>query len=426
MAAVLFYILLAVVVVLTVFACYLLVRILQVFFKARRLEAMKNYETIIYSAVRKLGPEKTLETLLPNPKTQLLEEVLLRMGDEGAEGWRDKVARLYELSGFYEKRLHQLDSRFKFRRSQAARYIGRIGAQNAVSGLKELLWDDKEEVRDSALFALGRMGTREALEAMLMALERGDRWTEQRVAEAVEEAGDESRQLLVELLRDPNPERRAFAAEVMGRVAGPEEAPELAKALRDPDIDVRARSAGSLGKISENASRLPLLRALEDPEWEVRSQAAKALGHIGNAEDAERLVLCLRDHEWWVRQNAAAALREMGAAGEGPLIEALWDEDRFARETAAQVLEEASIVERIIEDIRESGDDIEGYRVIHRLAEIGCIGTLGQVLLDMPSDEMRGRLISHLSDIKNDELQTMIDRVLRSGGSNEAGGRDRR
>src|SRR4030042_4343635 len=140
MAAILFYILLVVVAVLVVFACYLLVRILQVFFKARRLEAMKNYETIIYSAVRKIGPEKTLETLLPNPKKHLLEEVLLRMGGEGAEGWGDNVARLYELGGFYEKRLKQIDSRFKFRRSDAARNIGRGGGAKRGSRVRGIFW----------------------------------------------------------------------------------------------------------------------------------------------------------------------------------------------------------------------------------------------------------------------------------------------
>jgi HEAT repeat protein len=396
MAAVLFYILLVVIVVLSVFACYLLVRILQVFFKARRLEAMKNYETIIYSAVRKLGPEKTLE-------------VLLRMGDEGAEGWKDKVARLYELGGFYEKRLRQLDSRLASQRVEGARCIGRMGEQQAVPRLKELLWDGREEVREASLFALGRMGTKEALEAMLGALDRGDRWTEEKVAEAVEEAGEESRQLLTRLLKDEDPGRRAFAAEVIGKVAGPEEAPELEAALEDEDIDVRARAADSLGRIKDAGSRQGLLRALDDPEWEVRSQAAKALGHIGDAEDAERLAQCLRDREWWVRQNAAAALREMGEAGEGPLIETLWGDDRFARETAAQILEEASLVERIVEDMRESGDNIEGYRVIRRLAEIGCAGTLSQVLLDMPEDEIKESLVSHLSGIDNPELEAAIE-----------------
>ena len=417
MGVVLFYILLAVVVFLAVVAFYLLVRILQVYLRARRLEMMRSYETIMYAALRKLSPERTLETLLPNPNLRVLEDVLLHMGDEGAEGWKDRVVELYGLSGFTDKRLHQLHSHLKSRRSDAARRLGRICDSKAVPQLKELLWDSKEEVREAALYALGRIGTREALEAMLEALDRGDRWTQEKVAEAVEEAGDESRHLLVELLGDDNPVRRTFAVEVMGRAGGAGETSYLEEALADEEVDVRARAADSLGKLRHHSSRAALLKALEDPDWQVRSQAVKALGRIGDEEDAPRLVEALRDREWWVRNNAVAALREMGEAGEGPLVEALWDEDRFARETAAQALEESSMVERIVKDMREGGENLEGDRVIHRLAEIGSVGTIGQVLLDLPDETVKARLISLLSDIHNPDLEKVIARATIGSGN---------
>ncbi len=92
-----------------------------------------------------------------------------------------------------------------------------------------------------------------------------------------------------------------------------------------------------------------------------------------------------------MRNNAAAALREMGEAGETPLIEMLWDEDRFARETAAQALEEGSIVERLVKDMREGVDDPEASRIIRRLAEIGSTGTIIQVLSDLPDAEVKAR-----------------------------------
>jgi HEAT repeat protein len=419
MGVVLFCILLAVVVFLAVLAIYLLVRVLQIYMRARRLETMRSYETIIYTALPKLGPDRTLENLLPDPNPGVLEEVLLRIGDEGVEGWKDKIVELYELSGFTGKRLRQLHSRLKSRRSDAARRLGRICDPKAVPELKELLRDGKEEVREAALYALGRIGNRETLEAMLEALDRGDRWTQEKVAEAVEEAGDESRHLLVELLRNGNPVGRAFAAEVMGRVGGAEEVSCLEEALADEEVDVRARAADSLGKLRHRSSRAALLKALEDPAWQVRSQAVKALGSIGEEKDTPRLVEALRDREWWVRNNAAAALREMGEVGEGPLVEALWDEDRFAWETAAQALEENSMVERIVEDMREGRESPEGERIIHRLAEIGSVGTIGQILLDLPDETAKARLISLLSDIDGPELGKAIAKA--AGGSGNAG-----
>jgi HEAT repeat protein len=227
-------ILLAVVVFLVVFAFYLLARILKIYRRARRLETMRNYETILYATLRLLPPERALENLVPEPDPGALEEVLLRMGDEGAEGWKDKVIELYEISGFTDKRMRQLRSHLKSRRSDAARRLGRIGDERAVPELRNLLQDPKEEVREAALFALGRIGTQDALEGMLDALDRGDRWSQEKVAEAVDEAGDESRQVLVRLLRDGNPSRRAFAAEVMGGIGGEEEAVYLEEALGFP------------------------------------------------------------------------------------------------------------------------------------------------------------------------------------------------
>jgi HEAT repeat protein len=408
MGNVLFYILLAVVALLAIVAAVLMVRLLKVYYRSRRLEIMRSYETMLYAALYKIGPERTLETLFPNPDRKALEEVLLRMGDEGAEGWKENVVTLYELCGFTDKRLRQLRSPLKSRRSDAARRLGRICDPKAVPQLKELLWDSKEEVKEAALYALGRIGTRESLEAMLEALERGDRWTQEKVSEAVEEAGDDSRQLLMELLKDENPVRRTFAAEVMGRVGGAEEAIYLEMTMADEEVDVRARAADSLGKLRQHSSRPALLGALDDPAWEVRSQAAKALGSIGEVQDAIRLREALQDREWWVRNNAAAALREMGEAGEGPLVDALWDEDRFARETAAQALEESSIVERIIKEIREGRGVEEDERILHRLAEIGCVGTISQVLSDLPDDEVKAGLIALFADIQEPALREII------------------
>jgi HEAT repeat protein len=413
MAVVLSYVLLALIASLAVFAIYLLVRILRVYFKARRLEKMRNYEIILYTALPQLGPERILDTLLTDPDPKILEEVLLRMGDEGAEGWKDKVIALYGLGGFTDKRMKQLRSPLKSHRSGAARRLGRISEPRAVPQLQQMLGDKKEEVRETALYALGRIGTEESLQAMLQALDLSDRWGQEKVAEAMDGVGDESRRLLAELLEDKNPARRAFAADLMGRIGGADEAACLEWAIEDEEMDVRARAADSLGKLRHHPSRAALLGALDDKDWQVRSQVVKALGRIGDERDAPRLVASLRDREWWVRNNAASALREMGEGGEKPLVEALWDEDRFARETAAQALEESSLVERIVEGMREGEEIPGGERAIHRMAEIGCVGTIVQVLADLPEDSVKARLVSLLEDIKHPELDRYITRSSR-------------
>ncbi len=159
MAKVLSYVLMALAALLVILAVYLLVRIMGIYRKARRLEKMRNYETILYAALQKLGSRHTLDTLLPNADLGVLEDVLLRMGEEGAEGWREKIIELYSLCGFTDMRLADLRSRSGKKRAEAARRLGKICDPRAVPQLKELLEDPDEDVREAALFALNNMGS---------------------------------------------------------------------------------------------------------------------------------------------------------------------------------------------------------------------------------------------------------------------------
>ncbi|MBC7247400.1 MAG: HEAT repeat domain-containing protein [Actinobacteria bacterium] len=429
MGVILFYLLLLIVIALAATAFYLLVRIIGIYRRARRLETMRNYETILYAALPKLSPEEAMRSLLPEPDEVALEEVLLRMGDEAEGEWKEKVIQVYRTRGYAEKRLRQLRSRSKSRRSQAARRLGRIGDPEAVAPLKELLTDPREEVREAALFALGRMGTLPALKAMCEVLGASDRWAWEKVAEAMEEMGDECHLVLCELLRDENAACRAFAAEVAGTVGGNEEASLLEEALRDPEVDVRARAASSLGRLRHHVSRPALREALRDEAWEVRCQAAKALGLLGNGEDATALAAALRDASWWVRQNAAAALQELGEAGERALQEALWDGDRFARETAAQALEEAGLVEMAATEMREGNLDLDRGRAVRRMAEMGRVGCIADFILRSRERSVVAGFLSLLEGVEHPLLDTVRKKVAgfaASQGNGDGAGKGER
>ncbi len=427
MGTILFYLLLFIVVALAASAFYLLVRIIGIYLRARRLETMRNYETILYAALPKLGPEDTLRALLPQPDSAALEEVLLRMGDEAEGEWKEQVIQVYRIRGYADKRLRQLRSHSKPRRSDAARRLGRIGDPEAVGPLKDLLSDRREEVREAALFALGRIGTLPALRAMCEMLGAGDRWAQEKIAEAMEEMGDECHLVLCELLQEGNAACRAFAAEVAGTVGGNEEALLLEGALRDPEIDVRARAASSLGRLRHRASRPALRQALKDPAWEVRCQAAKALGLLGDGDDALALADALRDTSWWVRQNAASALQELGERGERALEAALWDGDRFARETAAQALEEAGLLEKLAMEMREGRVDRGKEKAVRRLAEMGRVGCIADFLGRSRERAVVEGFLSLLAGVEHPELEEARKRAAEReaaapGGDKDGGG----
>ncbi len=82
-----------------VVATYLLVRILKLYIRARDLETMRGYETILRSALPRSKPEDVVRELLPRVRTGPMRRVLSRLSSEGDEEWRGKVRVVAGLLG---------------------------------------------------------------------------------------------------------------------------------------------------------------------------------------------------------------------------------------------------------------------------------------------------------------------------------------
>jgi len=121
---------------------------------------------------------------------------------------------------------------------------------------------------------------------------------------------------LSEALKDPNPDTRYTAANLLGQhgSAARSAMPALCEALKDTDANVRMRAAYSLADIGPDASAMPLLiEALKDPNRQVRMAAASALPAIG--PDAGSALEALReaqnDADAEVRGEIAKAIRRI-------------------------------------------------------------------------------------------------------------------
>ncbi len=82
-----------------------------------------------------------------------------------------------------------------------------------------------------------------------------------------------------------------------------------------------------------------VVAALHSPDWRVRAKAATAIGMIGDSSAADELAHALQDQAWWVRRNSAGALAMM-RDGVPLLYQALTSPDAFARDAAAEALED--------------------------------------------------------------------------------------
>ncbi len=157
----------------------------------------------------------------------------------------------------------------------AAHGLAAVGAP-AVSVLISALQDERENVRASAVYALGEMGPV--------------------AAEAVD--------ALIALLTDESEEVRRHATSALGMIKVPtsKTVPALVKVLRNPeDTDLAFFAAQALTRIGPDATEaVPALRdALMSESAYVRGFSSEALSRIGTAEALQALVPFLRTARWF-------------------------------------------------------------------------------------------------------------------------------
>ena len=178
----------------------------------------------------------------------------------------------------------------------AAHGLAAIGAP-AVPALITALEDERENVRASAVYALGEMG--------LVA------------AEAVDG--------LIGLLTDESEEVRRHATSALGMIKEPvsKTVPALVRVLEDrEDTDLAFFAAQALTRIGPDAPEaIPALQeALVSESAYVRGFSSEALSRIGTAEALQALVPFLRTARWfnYVKKNVPAFSIELEDATRAP------------------------------------------------------------------------------------------------------------
>jgi HEAT repeat protein/cyclophilin family peptidyl-prolyl cis-trans isomerase len=355
-------------------------------------------------------------TSAPGPAGAVTRYASLMASEEGRETLKD-LALWEDQRVTGEGRLFEmLSADDPLLRLRAVEVIGRIQDPQDVPRLLPMLDDSDAAVVHETIFALGQMGSQEALPALLeLSGDTNDFTVHRLVCEALGKiGGHDAIEALIELLRDFNSAVRAEAALALARTEDPSAVPALQLAIHDPDADVvwpavyglekvenprtgekvapllahndarvREVAARTLGKQRYEGAVRGLVGALQDPETGVAANAAWALGEIGEDDACHPLGGVLASHpSHRVRLAAAEALGAIGSKkGKDDLIQALSDESVAVR--AAAILALAEVL----------GDDVEmfcdqmmddGSRLV-RAAAIEAFGPGG---VDARSDEL--------------------------------------
>jgi len=307
--------------------------------------------------------------------------------------------------------------------------IEKMEKRKDVRGLIGALKNDDNDIRRTAVIALGNLRDAVAVEPLIRMLQDGDWGIRYRAAMALGEIGDvRAVEPLVEALKDEDAEVRMHALKALRRIGDPRAVESLAGMLKEKDKAVRLEAVVALGETSDARVVNPLIQMLKDEEIEIRRAAKEALRRIGGPS-IKSLVKALKDKDGFVRMSAADLLEglgwkperdeekayymmgrgersrliEMGEAaikplvhslsylesfdrmfavkvlGElrdrravEPLIRALEDEDAQVREEAAWALSKI-VDERAVEPLIERLNDIQAVRdkAIIALIEIG-------------------------------------------------------
>lgn len=227
--------------------------------------------------------------------------------------------------------LRQIESDDSRIRIVAADALGEIG-ELAVEPLRHALGHSKWFVRASAAYALGGIGSGEAIHALCSAL--GDNDSSDPVGScnvrlsavhALTRIGRPALESLCEVFAHGEKEARCMASSAFGKIGDISTVQPLCQALGDSDGDIRACAVCALGEIGSPAVETLCLLTLTNKDWIVRACAANALARIRDPRAVEPLREALRridspirkivswafaeriDFKWGVRQTARAS-----------------------------------------------------------------------------------------------------------------------
>jgi HEAT repeat protein len=245
----------------------------------------------------------------------------------------------------------------RWRRIAALTVLAQVRAPEAHELLERALFGTDPEVTRAAVVMLRRLGDRRAARILLVALS-ARAYSPSRIATELEQFVTPLDDLLHALLSATQPHARYWAVSLLARYHDAPFVAEIAALAEDADASVRKVVLLTLAEVRPAAVAPIAERRLGDPVAYVRSAAVHALARAAADSPvpvrralAAQIAPLLADRDWGVRLAAKEALVALGSEAWGAVFAQLDVPDAFARNGAAEVLQNSGLLDRLIDDI---------------------------------------------------------------------------
>lgn len=335
---------LALVVILAALSAILITQRLVASFFARRAD--RRRVVLVPLLFRALEDRARIADCAIAPSDRAIaRDLLLQLAMDLRGEAADAVVALYDHLGLLDADRRGLTAWRWIHRAGAAGRLGVLRASAALPDLLNALTDLEPQVRQVAVWAVGQVGDRAALEGLVPLLGDPNAVVAARTEEILAERGREVQDVILAYAERPVTRGGLLAAlQLIGWLRVSAAVPLLLRLMDSTDAEVRVKAVKA-GAATGDPRLLEMLHLLlRDSQWEVRCQAAKALSVLGCPASRPHLETALHDSQWWVRFYAATALAEIGPEGETALRNALTDREPRVREMARYLLGRGSLV----------------------------------------------------------------------------------
>ncbi|NCO32998.1 MAG: hypothetical protein AUJ92_01755 [Armatimonadetes bacterium CG2_30_59_28] len=198
--------------------------------------------------------------------------------------------------------------------------LAELGENYLVDPLTWSLREGGPKVRAACARALARFKSPETVQPLVDALPDASGEVAEAAAASLSSIGEAAIEPLVALVSHPDAGVRCLMVEALGRIGSREGIPAIVDCLEDYSARVRAVSLEAAAKIGEPSVAPAVIRLLEDPKPQIVASALSCLSKLRCAEAREALLSALNSPDTGVRLAAIEGLGELGDAAAVPAL----------------------------------------------------------------------------------------------------------